>query len=536
MAENHLRQAFESGEFICTAEFVLGRDYTLAEAEQFVRDAAADPQGVKVISLTDLPGGNPAVPPEAFAAYVLEHALTPLVHLTAKDCNRALLEGRLHALARMGADNVLVLSGDAPASGFKGQPKPVYDLDSVQLVRLICALKDGMAYRVGTRELHTRPHDFQIGSVVNPFKIVEAALMTQMYKLELKIRCGTQFIITQVGYNVRKLQELRHYMQARGLGHVPVLANVYVPTATIARLMQAGDVPGCVIPDRLIEALRRENKSQRFERAAVQVAAAKGLGYAGAHIGGFGLRHQDMVFIRERAEDIGEGWRDRLDDLLFAYGDHDWYLYPPAGNGLSDVSQPPAAPAVRPPASFCSRLFKLIHHTVVAEFSPVGHYFTWRMKRLRAKYQDAWQRGLTFHLLDCADVVKGPLLGCVKCGDCMQDYLGFCGCSMGRCVKETRNGPCGGSRVDGTCEVDAGRLCVWNAAYRDLRASGRPPEHFAATLLPPRRWDLNRTNSLANYFAGVDSNPQRRTVPLHPADRSGAPTPRLRASGFHATT
>ena len=41
MAENHLRQGLESGEFICTAELVLGRDYNLSDAEQFVKDAAS---------------------------------------------------------------------------------------------------------------------------------------------------------------------------------------------------------------------------------------------------------------------------------------------------------------------------------------------------------------------------------------------------------------------------------------------------------------------------------------------------------------
>ena len=109
MADNFLRQGLAQSEFVCSAELVLGRDHSAAEAEAFVTDAAAEPHGIRVISLTDLPGGNPALPPEAFAGYVLEHGLTPIAHVTGKDGNRSLIEGRLHSLARLGAENVLAL-------------------------------------------------------------------------------------------------------------------------------------------------------------------------------------------------------------------------------------------------------------------------------------------------------------------------------------------------------------------------------------------------------------------------------------------
>ena len=79
------------------------------------------PEGIKVISLTDLPGGNPALPPEGFVSYVLEHGLTPIAHLTGKDGNRSLLEARLHELARLGVENILALTGDAQKEGFGGQ-------------------------------------------------------------------------------------------------------------------------------------------------------------------------------------------------------------------------------------------------------------------------------------------------------------------------------------------------------------------------------------------------------------------------------
>lgn len=157
---NRFRAALKNGTFVHTAELVLGRDHTVLEAEAFVKDAAQQPDAIQVISLTDLPGGNPALPPEAFAARVGELGLTSIAHLSGKDGNRAFLEARLHALARLGVENVLALTGDAPKDGYLGRPKPVYDLDSVLILRLIHTLRSGLAYSLGPRATRTTPFDF----------------------------------------------------------------------------------------------------------------------------------------------------------------------------------------------------------------------------------------------------------------------------------------------------------------------------------------------------------------------------------------
>jgi methylenetetrahydrofolate reductase (NADPH) len=276
--DNQLRQALENEQFFCTAELVLGRDHNVAEAETFLKDAAAEPSGIKVISVTDLPGGNPALPPESFVAAIKEKGLTPIAHLTGKDGNRSSLESRLHALARMGVENILALTGDAQKEGFAGKAKPVYDLDSVLIIWLLQAMRKGIEYNLGPRTVHSTPFDFFAGAVVNPYKVHEADQMMQFYKLQLKIGAGAQFVITQLGYNLRKLYELKQYMDREGLGNIPVLANVYVPTAKIAQMMQAGEVAGCVIPIELIQRLEKEKKPERLERAALMVAAVKGSG------------------------------------------------------------------------------------------------------------------------------------------------------------------------------------------------------------------------------------------------------------------
>ncbi|MBZ5654480.1 MAG: methylenetetrahydrofolate reductase C-terminal domain-containing protein [Acidobacteriia bacterium] len=502
---NIFRSALEKREFVYTAELVLGRDHSAVAAEDFVKEAASCPDGVKVISLTDLPGGHPALPADAFVAYVLEHNLTPIAHLSGKDGNRSLLEARLHALARLGVENVLALTGDAPKEGFAGRSKPVYDLDSVLILWLLLALRGGLAYDLGTKPARTTPFDFFPGAVVNPFKVREPDLRMQLYKLQLKIASGAQYIITQLGYNLRKLYEMKQYMVREGLGHVPVLANVYVPTAKVAQMMQAGEVAGCVITNEFIKRLEGEKKPQRLERAALMVAAAKNLGFAGAHIGGFGLTHADFTTIIERSAAIGSGWRARMDEFVFP-SPNEFYLFPARGDGLSDGTAEYHITGVQPHPSAVQRLSAAVHRHFIKDGSFGARFFGSRLKAVgQSARENSWRHGLWYRLLGPAALYRKATLGCVGCGDCVQDHLNYAGCAMHGCFKELRNGPCGGSRVDGSCEARPDQPCIWNVIYFGTLAMGKDPATFAHVLIPPRDWRLDRTNALANRFAGLDN-------------------------------
>jgi methylenetetrahydrofolate reductase (NADPH) len=509
MAINHLRSALEEKRFICSAELVLGRDHTVPQAEAFVSDASQEPDGIKVISLTDLPSGGPALPPEAFVPFVLEHGLTPVPHLTGKDGNRNSIEARLHGLARMGAENVLALTGDIQHRGFQGKAKRVYDLDSVLILWLVQALREGISYKMGPREVQTTPFDFFPGAVVSPYKCNEPDQMMQLHKLELKILLGARFVITQLGYNLRKLYELKQYMVREGLDHVPVLANIYVPTATIAKMMRAGDISGCVAPEELIQRLEGKKKAQRLEWAALMVAAVRDLGFAGAHIGGFGLKHGDFLHILELSGEIGDDWRTRLDELVFDEPG-EFYLLPDGADGLSDGE---GAYNSSPPSSgleLRDRLGRFAHDHLISTDSALGGFLE---NRLATDGKGSVDRGGLWHnVLGASTLYRKAALGCMSCGDCIQDHLHYAGCTMNKCYKELRNGPCGGSRIDGTCEADQDLPCIWNVVYETTKAGDSDPRKYAKTLIPPRDWCLDQTNAMANRLLGLDNACKRQDV------------------------
>src|SRR5262249_1764977 len=154
----------------------------------------------------------------------------------------------------------------------------VFDLDSVQLVRLIGDLR-----REGRR--------FHIAVAVSPFKYVEADCAWQYLKLEKKIAAGADCAITQVGWDAEKFRELKRYLDERGLT-TPRRGNVYVLGPGAAERMSRGEPPGCWVSPALLAAVRQESQAAdgglraRLERAARTVAVLRGLGYVGAYIGG----------------------------------------------------------------------------------------------------------------------------------------------------------------------------------------------------------------------------------------------------------
>lgn len=82
---------------------------------------------------------------------------------------------------------------------------------------------------------------------------------------------------------------------------------------------------------------------------------------------------------------------------------------------------------------------------------------------------------------------------CGTCGDCFLDRTGGI-CPVVRCAKGLLNGPCGGTRRGGKCEIDPEKDCAWVLIYRRLEKQGRldlmrkyyPPKNFRAVKRPGR--------------------------------------------------
>jgi methylenetetrahydrofolate reductase (NADPH) len=386
--------------------------------------------------------------------------------------------------------NVFALTGDYPrASGTEASAAApaVFDLDSVQLVRMIAAMK-------------ARGMPFHTAVAVSPFKYVEADGMYQYLKLEKKIAAGADVAITQVGWDAAKFAELRRYVQERGL-RIPLLGNVYVLAPKAAEKMATGQPPGCWVSPELLAAVRAEatgrdgGKRARLERAAATVAVLRGLGYAGAYLGG--THDADAIaWIIRRAETLAPRWEELAADLSYGRPDG-FYLYPTS----------PPRPWARAP---------LVPRALdaVGRLLPVTGD-TWLRRRLRAVAAWADRRPAVAAAVERAELaVKEPLFGCQACGNCVLGHMEYV-CPQ-TCPKQMRNGPCGGTDM-GRCEV-VDRPCIWVEVYE--RARGQDRLDGLRVYVPPPDRSLQGTSSWINYFLERDARPGREAPPAGLAARA----------------
>lgn len=500
IASGLYRSLSDPDEFTLTFELVPGRGGRTSEINRIMAlaaEIAADGR-FQAVSITENAGGHPALSPEALGREIRAMGLEVIIHFSCKDKNRNQMESLLFSWDRQELHNLLVIAGDYPKEGYQGGPKPVFDLDTVQALALLAAMNNGFAEGDKPDAAGIPPTSFLKGVVVSPFKHLEAELMMQYFKLHRKIAAGADFVITQVGFDARKFQELLFYMRQNNL-NVPVLGNVFVPSLLVAELMYQGKIPGCVISDSLFRQIKKEaadkgrGKKARLLRAAKLLAVMKGLGYSGAHIGGPGLSFADLDFLVSEAASLSGNWRELLPDLAF-WPQRAFYCFGrDTATGLNS-SEPFWAKKKAPPLISAYSLSAMFHELAFAE----NGLFCSPMKKICLALDGSHRDFLNGfeHLL------KFIFYGCRNCGDCTLAELAFL-CPQAGCAKYLLNGPCGGSR-DGWCEVYPGRKrCLYVLLYERLKRYGREKE-AASGYLPPRDWSLSNTSSWANFFLGRD--------------------------------
>ena len=489
-------------DFTLTFELVPSRGGRSKEHSRtlcFARNAAEDGR-LQAVSITENAGGHPALSPEVLGIEIIKMGLDAIIHFSCKDKNRNQMESQLFAWDRQNLRNLLVITGDYPKKGYRGFPKPVFDLGSIHALDLLQRMNQGILgdSKKSAASMLIQPTSFCRGVAVSPFKHLEAELMMQYFKLHRKVVGGADFVITQVGFDVRKFHELLLYMQLNQL-NIPVLGNVFVPNLTVTELMYRGDIPGCVIPEALYRDIRQEAKSQdkgkkaRLVRAAKLLSVLKGMGYDGAHIGGPGLSFEDLDFLLNQAEQIAECWRDFIPELSYWPENAFYYFAKDEDSGLN-LSMPTGRAA----GDRTSVAYSLALRAHSLLFSDRGLLCDAMKKTCLTLHDGRMGRVLA----NTEHIIKFLLFECQNCGDCTLADLAFL-CPQSGCAKYLFNGACGGSR-DGWCEVYPGKKrCLYVRIYERLKSHGNE-ETMKKGFIPPRDWSLNNTSSWVNFYLGRD--------------------------------
>jgi methylenetetrahydrofolate reductase (NADPH) len=470
------------------------------------------------VSITDNAGGNPQLSPLALGKPILYAGKDVLIHLSCKDFNRNGLESTAWELASEGFHNILALSGDYPAGGYHGRGKPVFDIDSIGLLTMLDEMNRGLSRpKLGPNgeSRRTQATSFFAGAVATNFKRHENEVVPQLLKLEKKIECGAKFIIAQIGYDARKSHEMLCYMQQRGIGHVPLIGNVFLLAASTTRFFRQGKIPGVVISERLFDECERHaqgwDRGKAFfrELAAKQLAIFRGLGFAGGYLGGVHAIEELYAILDLESSFAGDDWKQFARDLQYPVPNEFYYLARDERTGLADSSRLhpdyQASQADRTATHNVTlgyRFSKLIHDLL---FTPGRRLYKWA----RAVYSSSsnTEQGPTM-LRIVEHASKSVLFRCRDCGDCSLPDIAFL-CPESQCAKNQRNGPCGGTR-DGLCEVDDFE-CIWSRAYDRLKYEGREQQMLDHAPVIQNE-SLRGTSSWANAFLGRDHTAIQRTL------------------------
>lgn len=507
------QKLFESDNFLCGVELVSIRgsmsEERAVKARHFANQLVENPS-IDWISITDNAGGNPQLAPEVLAKPILYAGKEVVIHMSCKDLNRNGLESQVWALNSEGFHNILAMTGDYPVSANESMAKPVFDIDSIGLIAMLAKMNAGFRHSAQNKDLNKTA--FLIGAVTTNFKYYEGEVMPQYLKLRKKVEAGANFIINQLGYDSRKIHELKQYMVNHGMQKSPLIGNVYLLSPFVADLFYKGKIPGVVVTEALynicLEQGRSMDKGKAFftELAAKQIAIYKGLGFKGCYLGGV-HDSETVENVLQMEKTFGAGdWKEFAKEILFSRKGEFYFYSENSTTKLAAAQQQnnPQHSADKNRAGQLAYTFsKWSHNNIFKRESTLGKI----LKKSCEESNNPAQGPKLLRLLEKTS--KSLMFDCKDCGDCSLPEIAFL-CPESQCAKNQRNGPCGGTN-DGKCEVSGFGDCIWLRAYEREKQQGNDTNKMLDHTLVIQNQKLRNTSAWSNHWLGKDHTAQSET-------------------------
>ena len=185
----------------------------------------------------------------------------PILQMVCRDRNRIAIQSDILGAAALGINNILCLSGDHQKFGDHPKAKNVFDIDSVQLINTVRALREEGKF-IGGEDVKGKPILF-IGAAENPFA---DPFEIRAARLGKKVKAGCQFIQTQCIYNLERFERWMGMVRDRGLHETCAILAGVTPFKSVgmARYMK-NQVPGMDVPDTMIERMKGVPKEKQAE-------------------------------------------------------------------------------------------------------------------------------------------------------------------------------------------------------------------------------------------------------------------------------
>ena len=287
--KTRLEGVLRSGRFAVTAEL---NPPDSASPDSVYENALALASLCDAINATDAAGANVHLSSLAISALLVKAGYEPVMQMSCRDRNRIAIQGDLLGASALGIKNILCLTGDGVQAGDHPDAKPVFDLDSVNLLKTAKRMKEKGTFLSG-RKLEEKPQFF-LGAAANPFV---PPFDFRPLRLKKKIDAGAQFIQIQYCFNVARLKTYMHEVNEMGLtDKVFVLIGVGPLKSAKSAEWIRSHVPGVVIPDGVIKRLKgSQNQANEGKKICLEIIqeVLEIKGVSGVHV--MAYRQEELV-------------------------------------------------------------------------------------------------------------------------------------------------------------------------------------------------------------------------------------------------
>ena len=256
--ESRLEKVLASGQLAVTSEVGPPRGCNIdivKEKANMIKDY------VDGINITDNQTAMVRMSSIAGGVVVKQMGLDPIIQMVSRDRNRLAMQSDILGAYALGCNTMLCLSGDHPQFGDHPMAKPVYDIDSINMIKMVKDMRDEGKFQGGA-DIKEPPKMF-IGAAANPFA---DPFELRVMRLAKKVAAGVDFIQTQCIFNTAKFEEWMKQVVDRGLDEkVAILAGITpMKSLGMAKYMKS-KVPGMDIPDEVIDRLAGVDKEKQAE-------------------------------------------------------------------------------------------------------------------------------------------------------------------------------------------------------------------------------------------------------------------------------
>lgn len=451
---NRFRNALSNGEFVLLVE---------SSSPSLSNDPIAAGERLAALesAVLSVPGVNAALAItdrylnlDAWRAVEYANALREenrdrhVIYLSGRNTTAEELEQLADAAAKSRNFNIVPVSGNCtPGDTLRECRKRVFT-ESVEILRGLSA----------------RPQPFFLGGTVNPYVYTPYTMMGQYFKLVKKLNAGASFVVAQAGWDMLKLQSLRWYFSGRNL-YDPMIARLVLLTPNLVEKILAGEYPGIYISRDFQKILEKELRyslnqfeAAQFRRIELQAAGCRLLGFSGIQLAGAETPSRAKIAAERIANALKEF--DNFDSWLEEYNSY-----------LARAEMSPFTSSFYLYDHTLRRAYPEEEHPAVRDFgepkiSP-GEKLSFRLRRFLFEHADE-QRA------DSRRLLKRLFASCRGCHNCRLPQTEFV-CPES-CPKRLPNGPCGGVKPTGECEIAPGecihskvlRLSYWNESMQTL--------------------------------------------------------------------